>query len=522
LIYNELIHVQILGVKLFMLQVNHLSIYHKKDLTDLICDFSYSLRPGDKTVIIGEEGNGKSTLLKLLAEPSLVDIYAEYTGEIIVRDEIIGYLPQELPLQDKNKSLYEFFGEIPNFLELTPRELAEISGVLGISLDFFYAEQSVGTLSGGERMKAQFARILLRQPTVLLLDEPSNDIDIATLEWLEHFLVESPQPVLFVSHDELLIERTANVVIHLEKVRKKTIPRHTIARLPYRQYINERLAKFEHQEQQANKEKEDYDNKMAKYRQIEAKVEHQQNAISRQDPSGGRLLKKKMHAVKSMGRRFEREKDGMTQSPDTEESILLRFQGTIPVPSGKTVLDMYLPELCIGEAILARNLRLHISGGEKICITGRNGAGKTTLLRLIADELCARTDIRAAYMPQNYEELLDDRKMPVEFLSRTGFKEEITRIRTWLGSMKFTAEEMARPISELSGGQKAKLFFLKMNLDKANVLILDEPTRNFSPLSNPVIREVLQAFEGTIISVSHDRKYIAEVCDRVLDWEDMM
>jgi ATPase subunit of ABC transporter with duplicated ATPase domains len=281
--------------------------------------------------------------------------------------------------------------------------------------------------------------------------------------------VGSPFPVIFVSHDETLIERTANVVIHLEKVRKKTLPRHTIARMPYRQYIDERLSRFEHQEQLANKEREEYDRKMAKYRQIEAKVEHQQNAISRQDPSGGRLLKKKMHAVKSMGRRFEREKGDMTEHPDTEEAILLRFQGTTPVPSGKTVLELDLPELRIGDTVLARNLRLHVSGGEKLCITGRNGAGKTTLLRRIADELCARNDIRAAYMPQNYEELLDETKTPVAFLSRTGFKEETTRIRTWLGSMKFTAEEMARPIAELSGGQKAKLFFTKMNLDGANV-----------------------------------------------------
>jgi len=506
-----------------MVQIRQLSIHHKKDLTDLVRDLSYTLRPGDKTVIIGEEGNGKSTLLKLLVDPALVDSYVEYSGEIAVRDELVGYLPQELPAVDRDKKLFDFFNELPLFLDFTPRELAGISNELGLPLDFFYADQPVGTLSGGERIKAQFARILLQRPTVLLLDEPSNDIDIATLEWLERFLAASLLPVLFVSHDETLIERTANVVIHLEMVRKKTLPRHTIARMPYRQYIDERMARFEHQEQLAGKEQEEYEKKMAKYRQIEAKVEHQQNAISRQDPSGGRLLKKKMHAVKSMGRRFEREKDDMTQLPDTEESILLRFQGTKPVPSGKTVLELDVPALCIGETgiVLARNLRLHVGGGEKVCITGRNGAGKTTLLRRIADELCARSDLRAGYMPQNYEELLDGSKTPVDFLSRTGFKEETTRIRTWLGSMKFTAEEMARPISEMSGGQKAKLFFLKMNLDHANVLVLDEPTRNFSPLTNPVIREVLQAFEGTIISVSHDRKYIAEVCDRVLDWTEL-
>lgn len=128
-----------------------------------------------------------------------------------------------------------------------------------------------------------------------------------------------------------------------------------------------------------------------------------------------------------------------------------------------------------------------------------------------------RRDIRAAYMPQNYEELLAPDSTPVEYLSRTWDKEENTRIRTYLGSMKYTVQEMDHAIRDLSGGQKAKLLLLKMSMEHRNVLILDEPTRNFSPLSGPVIRELLKNFPGAIISVSHDRKYIGEVCGRVLE-----
>ncbi len=500
-----------------MLQINHLSVFHKKDLSDLLRDFSFVLRPNDKVVIIGEEGNGKSTLLKLLVDDALVSGYVEYTGEILRRDERIGYLPQEFPEADKEKTVYSFFLEVPDFLDQTPRELSEISSTFGLTTDFFYSEQKIASLSGGEKIKVQFARLILSRPTVLLLDEPSNDIDIGTLKWLERYIAGSPIPVMFVSHDETLIERTANVVIHLEKVRKKTVPRHTVARLSYRQYIDERLSSFDHQEQMARKEKSEYERKMEKYRQIESKVEHQQQTVSRQDPHAGRLLKKKMHAVKSMGRRFEREAEDMTQMPDAEESILLRFRDTVSVPSGKTVLDLNLAELAVSGRVLARNIRLGVFGGEKICIIGKNGVGKTTLLRRIATDLLARTDIRAAYMPQNYEEAFDGSKNPIEFLSHAGSKEETTLIRTWLGSMKFTAEEMERPVSELSGGQKAKLFFLGMNLDGANVLLLDEPTRNFSPLSNPVIRKVLGAFSGTILSISHDRKFMSEVCGKVYE-----
>ena len=141
--------------------------------------------------------------------------------------------------------------------------------------------------------------------------------------------------------------------------------------------------------------------------------------------------------------------------------------------------------------------------------------GKTTLLRKIAEQLLERKDIHAVYMPQNYEEILELSMTPAEYLSENGDREEQTWIRTCLGALKYTPEEMNHEISELSGGQKAKILLLKMSLSVADVLILDEPTRNFSPLSNPVIREILAEYQGAVISISHDRKYIREVCETV-------
>ena len=164
---------------------------------------------------------------------------------------------------------------------------------------------------------------------------------------------------------------------------------------------------------------------------------------------------------------------------------------------------------------MAEGIYLKIKGSEKICIIGANGAGKTTLLKKIAEELMNRNDIKAEYMPQNYEDLLELSVTPVDYLDKTGDKEERTRIRTYLGSLKYTPDEMEHPIRELSGGQKAKVLLLRMSLSGANVLILDEPTRNFSPLSGPVIRKMLREFPGAVISISHDRKYIEEVCDKM-------
>jgi len=498
-----------------MLQIKNLTITHLKDLRTIIKDFSFTLNQGDKAVLIGEEGNGKSTLLKLIYDESLVNDYVEFTGEIIKNDVRFGYLAQELTAEQKAQTIFAFYSEIPSFYNVAPKELANIAFQLGLSSELFYSDQIIGTLSGGEKVKLQFAKILMTQPNVLLLDEPSNDIDIGTLVWLEKFINSCGLPVLFVSHDETLIEKTANVIIHIEQVRRKTLSRYTIEKMPYRQYVDERLSKLSHQDQVARKEQSEYEKQQEKFNQIQSKVEHQQNVITRGDPHGGRLLKKKMKAVKSMGKRFEKEHENMTQLPDVEESILVKFGENVNVPNGKTVLHFELDKLCIEDRILSENIKLHVAGPEKICIIGKNGTGKTTLLKAIAGNLLARKDLCVAYMPQNYEDLIDFHITPVAFLSLTGYKDEITKIRTFLGSMKYTEEEMGHEIEEMSGGQKAKLLFLKMILDECNVLLLDEPTRNFSPISNPVIRDVLKSYNGAIISVSHDRKYIEEVCEKV-------
>ncbi len=499
-----------------MLQIKHLTVTHRKDGRVLLKDFSFTLNPGDRAVLIGEEGDGKSTLLKLIYDESLVAGYAEYTGEIVKSGLRFGYLAQELAGPAQEGSVYEFFCALPSFSDRTPAELSGCARRLGLPADLFWSDRRVGTLSGGEKVKLQLAAILTERPDALLLDEPSNDLDLETLGWLETFLNTCGLPALYVSHDETLIERTANAVIHLEQVRRKTLPRWTVARMPYRQYVEKRLTDFAHQEQVAREERSEYEKQQEKFRRIRSKVERAQATISRGDPHGGRLLKKKMKAVQSMGRRLEREHAEGPQLPDTEDAILVRFGEGVSIPNGKTVLDLSLDELKAGPRVLARGIRLHVEGPEKLCIVGRNGAGKTTLLRRIARDLLARSDLRAAYMPQNYEELLGGGETPVEFLCASGDKEERTRVRTFLGGMKYTADEMEHGVSELSGGQKAKLLFLKMIFGGCNVLVLDEPTRNFSPLSNPVIRSVLRSFGGAIVSVSHDRKYISEVCGRVL------
>lgn len=501
-----------------MLQIKNLTLTHKKDNRIILSDFSSSFNDGDKAVIIGEEGNGKSTLLKWIYDKELITTYCDEDGTLIKSGEKLAYLPQEMANELLKLSVYDYFMQSDGFLSQSPKALSKIAKDFGLPDDFYYSEQLMETLSGGEKIKICLMRLLLEEPTVLLLDEPSNDLDTDTLCLLEDIINNFKHIVIFISHDEVLIENTANMVIHLEQIKRKTVSRYTVSRLPYLDYMEDRMRGFSNQERKAENDRRLKKVRDEKLNRIYQSVEHAQATITRRDPAGGRLLKKKMHAVKSMAHRFEREEQDMAEKPDKEEAIFFKLgDGSSSIPLGKTVIEFELPKLYTPDdrVLLSENISLSLRGPEKICITGKNGSGKTSLIHKIAEILLCRTDIKAEYMPQNYEDMLKLDITPVEYLCSDGSKEEKTKIRTFLGSLNYTSDEMEHPISELSGGQKAKIFLLRMSISKANVLILDEPTRNFSPLSGPVIRKMLREFPGAIISISHDRKYIEEVCDKV-------
>ena len=493
-----------------MLQIKNVTIRSRKDDRLLADGLSFTLHKGERAALIGEEGNGKSTLLKWIYDPALVKAYAEVQGQRIVEGKM-GYLPQELPSEEKSLPVCAFMEGACGFYALSPREIDQVARRLGLSPDLFEEPRPMDTLSGGERVKVQLAALLLSRCDILLLDEPSNDLDIETLEWLSGFMNGFPGAILYISHDEVLLEETADVIIHLEQVRRKTICRSTVSREGYRAYMDQRARQFEHQEQVARFEKADFQKKKDRYLSIYNAVEHAQGSLTRQDPSTGRLLKKKMHAVKSMGRRLEKEEENLTQLPEAEWAILPKWEPGIELSRGKVVLDYALDELCVDDRVLSRDVRLKIVGPQKVCILGPNGCGKSTLMDRIAEELLGRKDIRVAYLPQRYGEGVDYGMRPEEFLAPDGDKDSVTKARIYLGSMKYTTDEMSHPVRDLSGGQRAKLLLLKAILDKSNVLLLDEPTRNFSPLSCPAVRKLLSVFPGCILSVSHDRRFIEEV-----------
>lgn len=486
-----------------MLEIKDLNIsIHNRYI---IKNLNLVLNRGDKLAIIGEEGNGKSTLLK-----SILGIceYAKINGMINFKGNRIGYLEQSMSDETLNKNVYKFLFINENDYYNKVNNLYKYLELLNIKDTIL--EQEMNTLSGGEKVKINIIKLLINEYDILFLDEPTNDLDIETLQWLEIFINKIDKPIVYVSHDETLLSNTANMILHLEKIIKKEDCKHTLLKIDYDTYVEQRLRKLEKTAQVAKSEKRKFNKQTEKLRKIMQKVEYQQNTISRRDPHGAQVLKKKMHSLKSQEKKLNNTE--LTEIPDVEESINFFFEN-IEMPRAKKIMHLNIPTLSVANRNLSRNIKLDIIGNVHICIIGKNGTGKTTLIKMIYEKLKDRKDIKVGYMPQMYNDILNNYDYVLDFLAPNGSKDGITKARSLLGSMKFTREEMVSKMKELSNGTKAKLFLIKLVLDECNVLILDEPTRNVSPLSNPVIRKVLSEYKGTIISVSHDRKYINKVID---------
>ena len=488
-----------------MVEVRNLNIKLRNSDRYLLKNFNLILNNKDKAAIIGEEGNGKTTFIKSLISNKDILEYVDIEGIINVPKNI-GYLEQSLNELWLERELREFFlKDNPDLNENYEiyddyKKTVEVFNSLRLDLDLLESERKIATFSGGEKVKFQLAKIMIKNPEFLILDEPTNDLDIETLEFLEDFINNTDIPILYVSHDETLLENTANMIIHLEQLKRKTDVRNTVSKISYKDYVEDRQKRIDKSIQEHNSETKIKKESLKKLNRIKDK-------IVANNPERQNQLRSLIAEEKRL------EKDSITEKIETEDQIFLKISDIEEIPNSKVILDMHLDVLKVDEKNLANNIDITLIGKEKLVILGKNGSGKTTLLKKILERLKKIPNIKVGYMPQNYDEVLKNYSKVLDFLSENN-EESITRIRSLLGMLKFTSEEMLSDISNLSGGQKAKIFLLKMFLDKSNVLVLDEPTRNLSPLSNPVIRKILKEYPGSIISVSHDRKYIDEVCDK--------
>ena len=492
-----------------MIKINHLTITQNKDLRDLISDLNMTIQDGEKVAIIGEEGNGKSTLLRTLMGERLADF--SIRGEIQSDLQSLAYIPQHLPEELKKKSLQDYF-----FLESTDLDyslLYRLAEELHFDSDRFASDQQIGSLSGGEALKIQLIHELAKPFEILFLDEPSNDLDIETVDWLKGQIQKIRQTVIFISHDEDFLSQTADTIIHLRLVKHRKEAETLVEHLDYDRYSEQRRVNFARQSQQAANDQRSYDKTMEKHRQVKQRVE---TALrNTKDSTAGRLLAKKMKNVLSQEKRYEKAAQSMAQKPLEEEQIQLFFSDIEPLATSKVLVRLENETLSIGERVLAQELQLTVRGQDKIGIIGPNGVGKSTLLAKLHQLLSGKREISLGFMPQDYQETLNLDLSPVEFLNQTGHKEELQKIQSHLASLNFSYPEMHHQIHSLSGGQQGKLLLLNLVLRKPNFLLLDEPTRNFSPTSQPEIRKLFANYPGGLVTVSHDRRFLKEVCTNI-------
>ena len=499
----------------------------KKEFGDdiLFEDVSFSLNDNDRLALIGPNGNGKSTLIKIILNE--VD---KTSGEVVLaKGTTIGYLSQDVitnldnnlydevesvfsSLIEQEKKLKEMEDEIslnPNNVELIEEygikqnDFLEKGGYnyhylinMMLSKFGFYKEdltRTISSFSGGERTKIAFVKLLLIKPNLLILDEPTNHLDISTIEWLEQYLKGYEGALLFISHDRYFIDALANKIVELEN---KTS---SFYKGNYTYYVEE---------------------KKLRYEQLLSKYNNQQKEIAR--------LKRFIEFYKPKPRFVARAKDRekklehmkIIDKPVTENNFLkLSFQGN--VYEGKEIISV--KDLTIGyDKPLIKNLNFSLYGKDRIAIMGSNGCGKTTLLdalinhkHILSGEIKYVRNVNVGYIKQHQIDLNPDRTIFEEMQYNFPSLGEKT-IYNYLGRFNFDYEDSSKKIAILSGGEKTRIVLAKIMLENYDILVLDEPTNHLDMVTRQALILALQAYQGSIIFVSHDRYFVDELATHLI------
>ena len=493
---------------------------------EIFKDVSFMLDQGEKVGLVGVNGGGKTTLLRCLLAPETVD-----GGFIKFEPGLrIGYVQQgfqgigegtlwqflvnagkdilelrqkmaELEKQvasakgDELDSLLADYARVSNIYEHADgynyeNRIKIVLHGLGFPEDEW--DKPAENFSGGQKTRILLAAALVKEPDLLILDEPTNHLDIRMTEWLEGYLRNFKGGVLIVSHDRFFLNNVVGRVLEMEGGHLQNFKGN------YDQYL-------------AQKE--------IQMATMEAAYEAQQEYIARTE-AYIRRFKAGIKSKMARGRQSQLNRLERVEGPERIEEFELRLP---PAPeSAERVLVLEELSVGYGENVLLKDINLVLRKGEKTALLGPNGAGKTTLLKTILGELSPVTGkakignrVKIGYFSQSYERLDPNQTLLDNFLTEYGYTTEHTR--SLLGGMLFHGDDVFKEIGTLSGGQKARLVLLKLVLDGANLLILDEPTNHLDIAAREAVEAALEAFDGTVLLVSHDRYFINEVASRI--WE---
>ena len=495
-----------------LLQVNRLAKSY--GFREIFNDISFPLREGDKVALVGPNGVGKSTLLKILAGKE-----SATSGTVTFFNDksTVGYVPQDTDF-DPTVTPWDVLTNERFRLGLPSlSEAAEALSRFGFTdAD---SELLISNLSGGEKTKLALARVWLFHPDILLLDEPTNYLDHAALDWLEDIVHTYPGTILLVSHDRYFLDRTVERIIELS-------PNQAVE---YRgNYTTYRETK-----------KRDFASHVARYEKEQKEIRRIQVAIDRQlrwaekaHKDAGthdfyrRKAKEAAQRAKGVVSRLEALKKTSVSKPKQEKAITFDgFQGE----GGGRVIVAAEGLTKAFDKLLFRVSDFSVQRGEKVGIVGPNGSGKTTLLKLIlGQELPSEGTIwvspsaRIGYMDQQLSNL--DLKASVLEEVLGSFEKQtpelITKVRTMLGCFLFTPDDVEKSIEVLSPGERKRVVLIKLLMSNLNVLVLDEPTEHLDLLSREKLEEALVSYGGTVILVSHDRYLLKRVCSKVISIEN--
>ena len=501
--------------------------------TTLFSEVTFAINENDKIALMGKNGAGKSTLLKIVAGESKAT-----RGSISApSDAVIAYLPQHLLTSDNCTVMEEAskaFAEVLNM----KKEIDDINEQLTVRTDYesdaymkliervselsekFYAIEEVNyeaevekvlkglgferedftrltkEFSGGWRMRIELAKILLKKPDLILLDEPTNHMDIESIQWLEDFLINSAKAVMVISHDKTFVDNITNRTIEV------TMGRIYDYKAVYSEYLELRKDRRIHQQKA-------FDEQQKFIADNQAFIDRFRGTFSKTD------------AVQSRVRMLEKIVPIEVDEVDTS-ALKLKFP---PSPrSGQYPVVVEGLSKKYGDHVVFKDANMVIERGQKVAFVGKNGEGKSTMIKAIMNEIDFEGKLEVGhnsqigYFAQNQASLLDGEMSIFETIDQIAVGDVRTKIKDLLGAFMFKGDDIQKKVKVLSGGEKTRLAMIKLLLEPVNVLILDEPTNHLDMKTKDIIKDALRDFDGTLILVSHDRDFLDGLATKVFEF----